>query len=140
MLTRKSMLALAALTTVAAAALSPTGASAWGGSHGGGFGGFHRGGFGFYHGGYHGDWNHRWGYRGWDWRSRYYGSCCYGFYRSYQSYSPVYSASTYAPPTYSPPSYATPTPTVVVNQKVNVEGNNNSGLPPVGPEGPPPPR
>ena len=44
MFTRKSMFALAALTTVAAAALSPTGASAWGGGfHGGGF---HGGGFG----------------------------------------------------------------------------------------------
>ena len=55
MFTRKSMFALAALTTVAAAALSPTGASAWGG-HGGSFHGGFRGGYSGHHGGY---WSYR---------------------------------------------------------------------------------
>jgi hypothetical protein len=45
---RKSMLALAAITTVAAAALAPTSASAWGFKHHHGWG--H--GFGFYGPGY----------------------------------------------------------------------------------------
>jgi hypothetical protein len=147
---RKSMFALAALTTVATAALSPTSASAWGSSHGGGFGGNHggfggyRGGFGGYRGGfagYHGGWN-RWGYGGWNhWGYRnYWTYCCYG---SYGSYRPVYSAPSYAPPsysvpTYSAPSYAPPPTSIILNQKVNVEGNNNGGLPPMGPGGPPP--
>jgi hypothetical protein len=127
---RKSMIALAALTSVGTAALSPTSASAFGGNHGGGYhDGF--GGFGGYHdgfsgyGGYHGGWNH-WGY----WNSY----CCWSY-----GYPPsVYSAPSYS--SYSTPSYSTPTPPIAVTQKVYVEGNNNSGPPPAAPEGPPPPR
>jgi hypothetical protein len=124
MFERKSVIALAALASVATAALSPTGASAFG-SHGGGG---HNGGFG--HGGFgYGGWNH----------SRYWNSnSCYWSYGHCWPYA--YYHSSYSVPSYSAPTYSAPTPPIAVNQKVYVEGSNNGGLPPVAPEGPPPPR
>jgi hypothetical protein len=122
---RKSMIALAALTSVGTAALAPTSASAFGGNHGGG----NHGGFGSF-GGYHGGFSSYNGYRN---HSGYWNSyCCwsYGYQRS------SYSAPSYSP--YSAPSYPAPTPPIAVTQKVYVEGNNNSGPPPIAPEGPPP--
>jgi hypothetical protein len=121
---RKSIFALGALTTVATAALSTSASAAWG-----------HGSFGRHYGGL----NHL-GYRGWNWGYRYYEhySPSYG---SYWYSSPVYSAP--AAPVYSAPTapvYSAPTPTIAVNQKVYVEGNNN-GVPPLAaPDGPPPPR
>src|ERR1700677_3657032 len=126
MFTRKSMFALATLTTVATAALAPTGASAWG--HGGGFGGNH-GGFGGYRGGY-GGWNHS-GYRGWNWNYRNYGFYRPSYWHNYSYYPTVYSAPSYSAPSYSAPSapvysapsapvYSAPSAHVVVEQHVEV--------------------
>jgi hypothetical protein len=92
MFARKTILALATLTSLSTAALVPTSASAWG--HWGG----HWGGHWAHWGGW--GWGHRWGgwgWGGWGWHGRY---CAW--HRCGVAYPVTYYGGAYAVPTGGP--------------------------------------